>query len=100
MPPLGIPLCGWRVGQEFPGQPEQGVLNLCHQEVITWVFELIAELPDLRAQPQGAGLAARAEEGTPLTKVLEQLGQSSTSLHLSSAVSWANRSRTSSKVPS
>src|SRR5215204_7247746 len=57
------------------------------------VLELVAELPDLRAQAQGAPLAARTKEGTPLMGHFEHLEKSGTSLHISSARSWANRPR-------
>src|SRR5688500_16745089 len=100
MRPLGIPLCGRRIGQEVSGQSEQRVLHFFLLELIASVIELVAELPGLRAQPKGAGLATRTEEGTPLTRVLEQLEQSSASLHTSSKASLANRSRTSSKMTS
>src|SRR5215204_3741493 len=100
MRPLAIPLSSWRIGQEFPGQPEQGVLHLVCLDLIASVFEFFAELPGLRAQPEGAGLATRAEEGTPLTRVLEQLEQSGTSLHTSSKASLVNRWRTSSMMMS
>src|SRR5918993_1910769 len=100
MRPLGIPLCCRRIGQEFPGQPEQDILHLLRSELMTSGCELVAELPDLRTHPEGASLAARTEEGTPLTRVLEQLKQSRTSLHASSTASLANRSRTSSMMSS
>src|SRR5215211_1334977 len=98
MSPLGIPLCGWRIGQEFPGQPEQMVFHLLGQKSMTPLFEFLSELPSLGAQSKGAVLTARAEQAAPLVGPLEQLEQSSTSLHFSSAVSWANRSRTSSMM--
>src|SRR5215208_1517335 len=100
MRPLGIPLRGLRIGQEVPGQPEQGVFHLFDRKSMIPLFEFLSELPDLRAQPQGTDLAARAEEGTPLTRVLEQLEESGTSLHTSSRASLANRSRTSSMMMS
>src|SRR5215204_1836271 len=96
MRPLWIPLCCRRIGQEFPCQPEQGVFHFFHLELMTSASELLAELPGLRTQPKGTSVAARAEEGTPLTSVLEQLQKSGTSLHTSSKASLANRSRTSS----
>src|SRR5215203_3231910 len=96
MRPLGIPVCGRRIRQEFPCQPEQGALQFFRLELMTSIIELLAELPGLRTQPKGAGLATRAEECAPLTRVLEQLEQNGTSLHTSSKASLANRSRTSS----
>src|SRR5215212_9767012 len=98
MRPLSIPLCGRRIVQEFPGQPEQGILHLFGQKPITPLFEFLSELPGLRAQPQGASLAARAEKGTPPTRLFEQLEESGTSLHTPSKASLANRLRTSSRV--
>src|SRR5215213_5821471 len=98
MRPLGIPLCSWGIRQKLTRQLEQGVLRLVSLELNASVFELGAELPGLRTQPRGAVLRARAEEAAPLVGPLEQLEEGSTSLHLCSAVSWANRSRTSSSV--
>src|SRR5215207_5222491 len=96
MRPLGIPLSSWRIGQEFPCQPEQGVLHLFGQKPMTSLFEFLSKLPGLRTQPQGAVLTARAEEAAPTVGALEQLQKSGTSLHTSSKASLANRSRTSS----
>src|SRR5215211_6588673 len=100
MRPLGIPLCGRRMGQQVPGQPEQGILHLFGQKPMIPLFEFLSELPDLRAQPEGTSLTARAEEAAPIVGALEQLKQSSTSLHLSSRASLENRSRTSSMMSS
>src|SRR5829696_60919 len=98
MRPPDVPLCSRRTGQEFSGQPEQGILHLFGQKPMTPLFEFLSELPGLRAQPQRAGLAARAEKGTPPTRLFEQLEESGTSLHTSSKASLANRLRTSSRV--
>src|SRR5215217_5285979 len=100
MRPLGIPLCGRRIGQEVPGQPEQRVLHFFLLELIASVIELVAELPGLRTQPESASLATRTEEGTPPTRRFEQLQKSGANLHTSPKASLANRSRTSSVMAS
>ena len=43
---------------KVPGQPEQGALHFVRPELIASVIELVAQLPGLRTQPQGAGLAS------------------------------------------
>src|SRR5215203_3225065 len=98
MRPLGIPVCCRRIGQEVSGQSEQRVLHFLRLELIASVIELVAELPGLRTQPEGAGLATCAEEGTPLARLLEQLQKSGANLHTSSKASLATRSRTSSMI--
>src|SRR5215216_6682214 len=100
MCPLRVPLRSRTIWQEVPSQPEQDVLHFVRMELLTSVIEFVAELPGLRTQPQGAGLAARTEEGAPLARLLEQLQKSSASLHTSFTASLANRYRTSSMMSS
>src|SRR3712207_7206335 len=41
--------------QQLPRQAEQGVLHLVRLKLVASLFELVVELPDLRAQPEGTG---------------------------------------------
>src|SRR5688572_14898843 len=64
--PPSVPLCSWGIRQKLTRQTVQDVLHLVHLELIASFFKLVAELPGLRAQPEGTGLATRAKESTPL----------------------------------
>ena len=55
--PLGVPLCGWGIRQKLTRQAEQGALHLIGLGLVASVLELVAELPGLGTEPEGAGLA-------------------------------------------
>src|SRR5829696_4080126 len=69
--PLGIPLGRRRCREHLARDGEQCVLDVPQREAVSALSELVAELPGLRAAPQGPELAALAVELPPLRLGLE-----------------------------